>query len=262
TGGPRKHLNRKVAPTSWKLDKSIGTYAIRPHSGPHKKDLCIPLAYVLEKFLEYANNRKEIQIILKSKNIKINGKIIEKRKYPVGFGDVLSIIKTDEHYRVFYGVDKNFTFIKIDKEEANFKLAKVTNKKVMYENVPYIFTNDGACFKYCDPAININDTVKIDLETRLVVDYVSFKEGDVVFVMRGEDTGRVGIIKKIQNTTVICEDLSNKEFETSIDSMIVIGDNEESLLISLPEEKGIRLTALEESNLKFGEIVENEVEVN
>lgn len=221
------------------------------------------MAYVLEKFLEYANNRKEIQIILKSKNIKVNGKVVMKRKYPVGFGDVLSIVKTDEHYRVLFGVDKKFAFHKIDKEESKFKLAKVTNKKDMYDNVPYIFTNDGACFKYCDPSININDTVKVDLDTRKVVDYVTFSVGRVVYIINGEDAGRVGIIKDIQiddndKTVLSVEDFGSKIFNASLSSVIVIGDNEESLLISLPEEKGIRLTELEEANLKYGELVEVE----
>lgn len=186
-----------------------------------------------------------------------------KRKFPVGFGDVISIVKTDEHFRVLFGVDKKFYFHKIDKEESKFKLAKVTNKKVMYEDVPYIFTNYGACFKYCDPAININDTVKIDLETRKVVDFVSFEVGRVVYIINGEDAGRVGIIKNIQNdednkTVISVEDFGSKIFNSTISSMIVVGDSEESLLISLPEEKGIRLTELEEANLKYGELVEVE----
>ena len=243
-------------------DKSIGTYAIRTHSGPHKKDLCIPLAYVLQYFLEYAHNRKEIQIILKSKNIMINGKVIEKRKFPVGVGDVISVVKTNLHYRVLFGVDKSFILHQIDEEESKYKLAKVLNKKTMYNNVPYIFTNDGACFKYCNPAIDINNTVKICLKTRTVVDYVSFREGGIVYVYTGENTGRIGIIKTIKDKSLICEDFGSKQFEASISSLIAIGDSEDSLLISLPEEKGVRLTALEESNLKFGEIVNTEVESN
>lgn len=256
-------MNRKVAPESWNLDKSFGTYAIRPLCGPHRITECIPLAYVVQKLLRYANNRKEIQLILKGKNIKINGKVVERRKFPVGFGDVISIEKTDEHFRMLYSVDKKFHIHKIEKSEASYKLAKVVAKKTMYEDVPYIFTNDGSCFRYCDPKININDTVKIDLESRKVIDFIPFGTDKVAFVTSGENMGRVGVIQHIKeedsgDSIITVEDFSEKVFTVRSKSLIIIGNNEEDLLISLPSQRGIRLTELEESNIRFGEIIKQE----
>ncbi|EQB62031.1 40s ribosomal protein s4 [Vairimorpha apis BRL 01] len=222
---------KQVAPDSWKLNKKEGTYAIRPLSGPHKKNECIPLAYVLEKFLGYANNRKEIQIILKNNNIKINGKIITRRKFPVGFGDVISIEKTSENFRVFFDVTGKFQFHNIDQEEALFKIARVTNKKIMYGDVPYIFTNDGACFKYCDPSININDTVKIDLKSRKVIEFINFSVNKVACVVSGDQAGRIGTIEAISEKITL-KDFSDKIFSVSVENIVVIGENEESLLIS------------------------------
>ncbi len=41
--GPRKHLKRLAAPSSWMLDKLSGTYAPRPSPGPHKLRESLPL---------------------------------------------------------------------------------------------------------------------------------------------------------------------------------------------------------------------------
>ena len=41
--GPKHHLKRLAAPSSWMLDKLSGTYAPRPSNGPHKLREALPL---------------------------------------------------------------------------------------------------------------------------------------------------------------------------------------------------------------------------
>ncbi|EOB14856.1 40S ribosomal protein S4 [Nosema bombycis CQ1] len=164
---------------------------------------------------------------------------------------------------MLYSVDKKFHIHKIDKAEASFKLAKVISKKTMYEDVPYIFTNDGSCFRYCDPKIEVNDTVKIDLASRKVVDFIPFETDKVVYVIKGEDMGRVCVIKHIKevdysDSIITVEDFAKKVFTIPSKNLIVIGNSEDNLLISLPAQRGIKLNELEESNIKYGEIVKQE----
>ncbi|KAF9762109.1 40S ribosomal protein S4 [Nosema granulosis] len=164
---------------------------------------------------------------------------------------------------MLYSVDKKFHIHKIEKTEASYKLAKVIAKKTMYEDVPYIFTNDGSCFRYCDPKIQIHDTVKIDLETRKVVDFISFGADKIAFVTQGENMGRVGVIKHIKevdysDSIITVEDFAQKVFTVPSKALVIIGNTEEDLIISLPSQRGIRLTDLEKSNIRFGEIVKHE----
>lgn len=62
------HMKRITAPKSWMLDRIGGNFALNPANGPHKKVECIPLGYLISRFLGYANNTKELGIILKGKN--------------------------------------------------------------------------------------------------------------------------------------------------------------------------------------------------
>ena len=56
-------------------------------------------------------------------------------------------------------------------------------------------TYDGRTIRYPDPLIKANDTIKIDLETNKIMDFIKFDVGNVVMVTGGRNTGRVGVIK-------------------------------------------------------------------
>jgi hypothetical protein len=76
-----------------------------------------------------------------------------------------------------------------------YKLAKVRAQKVGDRGIPYISTSDGRTIRYPDPLIKVNDTVKIDIETGKVVDFVKFDVGNVVTVTGGRNRGRVGVLQ-------------------------------------------------------------------
>jgi small subunit ribosomal protein S4e len=48
--------------------------------------------------------------------------------------------------------------------------------------------------RYPDPAIKVNDTVKIDLSTGKISDFIKFDTGVIVMVTGGRNMGRVGVI--------------------------------------------------------------------
>ena len=48
--------------------------------------------------------------------------------------------------------------------------------------------------RYPDPTIKVNDTVKIDLTTGKISDFIKFDTGVIVMVTGGRNMGRVGVI--------------------------------------------------------------------
>jgi ribosomal protein S4E len=48
--------------------------------------------------------------------------------------------------------------------------------------------------RYPDPTIKVNDTVKIDLTTGKITDFIKFDTGVIVMVTGGRNMGRVGVI--------------------------------------------------------------------
>jgi len=250
--GPKKHLKRINAPTSWMLDKLGGIFATKPSQGPHKYRESIPLTVILKNRLKYALTGREVMMIVNDKegNVAIDGKIRKDPRFPAGLMDVVSIKKTGELFRVLYDVKGRFVLRNIGQEEAKHKLCKITKKSVGPNKIPYIVTHDGRTIRFPNPAIAVLDTVKLDIATGTIVDHVAFETGNLALVTSGNNVGRVGVLvhrdRHIGGFDIVhVRDSRGHSFATRIANVFIIGKGKNPL-ISLPKEKGISLTPLEE----------------
>lgn len=247
------------------LDKLGGTFALMPASGPHRKMECIPLGYLISRFLRYASNAKELVIILRGKNIKVNGKVRTDSHFPVGLFDVVSIEKTGEHFRVLYNVAKKFHLHKISSSEAGYRLAKAT-KKYEDQGIPYVVSSCGLNIRFCDPSIVLGSTIKISNETGKILEHTVPGADKVVFVSKGNSRGRVGMINTIstqgKETIYGMTDLAGNAFSCTSRNCIVIGESEQDIWITLPKERGIKVSEFEKVNSRLGEMVDTEVEAS
>jgi small subunit ribosomal protein S4e len=103
--------------------------------------------------------------------------------------------------------------------------------------------------RYPDPLIKVNDTVKIDLATGKITDFIKFDTGSVAMVTGGRNMGRVGVITHRERhdggfNIVHIKDAIDNSFATRESNVFVIG--QEKPWISLPKGKGVKLTIAEE----------------
>ncbi|KAL1918741.1 40S ribosomal protein eS4 [Calcarisporiella thermophila] len=248
--GPRKHLKRLAAPKHWMLDKLTGCYAPRPSPGPHKLRECLPLIVFLRNRLKYALNGKEVQSILMQRLVKVDGKVRTDSTYPAGFMDVITIEKTGEHFRLIYDVKGRFTVHRITSEEASYKLCRVKRVQLGSKGIPYLVTHDGRTVRYPDPLIKVNDTIRLDLETGKISDFVHFEVGNVCMITGGRNMGRVGVITHRERhiggfDIVHIKDSLDRQFATRLSNVFVIGQGNKPW-VSLPKGKGVKLTIAEE----------------
>jgi small subunit ribosomal protein S4e len=237
------------------LDKLTGTWAPRPSSGPHKLRECLPLIVFLRNRLKYALTKKEVTSILMQRLVKVDGKVRTDVTYPTGFMDVISIEKTGENFRLIYDVKGRFTIHRITAEEAKYKLCKV--KKVQFgdKGVPYAVTHDGRTIRYPDPLIKANDTLKVNVETGKIEDFVKFEVGNVCAITGGHNLGRVGTIVHRDRhpggfDIVHIKDAMDRQFATRLSNVFVIGQGNKPW-VSLPKQKGVKLTITEERDRRL-----------
>ena len=104
--GVRKHLKRISAPKHWMLSKVGGIWATKSSQGPHKLRESMPLTVLLRNKLKLALTGREAKLIVMAKegNIAVDGKVRKDPKYPVGFMDVITLIKAKTNYRLLYDV--------------------------------------------------------------------------------------------------------------------------------------------------------------
>jgi small subunit ribosomal protein S4e len=103
--------------------------------------------------------------------------------------------------------------------------------------------------RYPDPAIKVNDTVKIELATGKITDIIKFDTGVIAMVTGGRNMGRVGVITHRERhvggfNIVHIKDAIDNSFATRESNVFVIGS--EKPWISLPKGKGVKLSIAEE----------------
>jgi small subunit ribosomal protein S4e len=248
--GPKRHLKRLNAPKHWMLDKLGGVWAPRPSTGPHKLRECLPLIILLRNRLKFALNTKEVKYILMQRLCKVDGKARTDKTYPAGFMDVVRLEKADVQYRLLYDVRGRFAVHRISAEEGKFKLARVKTLAMGPKKVPYVVTHDGRTIRYPDPLVAVNDTVKVDIETGKITEFVKFETGNLAMINGGKNTGRVGVIisrERHQGSfdIVHLKDAGGHSFATRLGNVFVIGEGTRPM-ISLPKRQGIKLSIMEE----------------
>jgi len=252
--GPKRHLKRLNAPKHWMLDKLGGIWAPRPSTGPHKLRECLPLIILLRNRLKYALTGKEVKYILMQRLVKVDGKARTDVKYPAGFMDVVGMDKTNEYFRLLYDVRGRFTLHRISVEESKYKLCRVKQLAMGTGQVPYVVTHDGRTIRYPDPSIKVNDSVKYDVETGKITDFIKFETGNLAMINGGKNTGRVGVIVSRERhqgsfDIVHLKDSAGHVFATRLGNVFVIGQGNRPM-VSLPRRKGIKMSILEERTLR------------
>jgi len=253
--GPKKHLKRLNAPKHWMLDKLGGTWAPRPSTGPHKLRECLPLILLIRNRLKYALTRREVTSVVKQRLIKVDGKVRTDATFPTGFMDVVSIDKTGEHFRLLYDTKGRFKVHRISADEAKYKLAKVKSVQLGLKGIPYLVTHDGRTIRYPDPAITVGDTVKINLDTGKIDDFIKWDLGNLVMAVGGSNTGRVGVLEHKEKhdgsyDIAHVKDAVGHKFATRATNLFTIGKGT-STWVSLPKAKGVALSIIEERDRRM-----------
>jgi small subunit ribosomal protein S4e len=106
--------------------------------------------------------------------------------------------------------------------------------------------------RYPDPAIKVNDTVKVETATGKILDYVRFDTGAVIMATGGRNMGRVGVVTHRERhdggfNIVHVKDAIDNTFATRESNVFVIGQDKP--WVSLPKGKGVKVCYLHKSML-------------
>lgn len=256
--GPKNHLKRLHAPKHWMLDKLGGIYAPRPNPGGHKLRESIPLIILLRNRLKYALNGRESSLIVKQRLVSVDNKVRSDTHYPCGFMDVVTIPKTNDNFRLLYDTKGRFVLHPITQKQAAFKLCKVVERGISKQAVPYVLTHDGRTLRFVDPLIQVNDTVKIDLNTGKIVSVLKFQTGNLAMITGGHNQGRVGkIVQREEHPgsfeIIHVTDVAGHTFTTRVVNVFVIGEGENSQ-ITLPKGRGLKIDVVADRKRKLDKL--------
>jgi small subunit ribosomal protein S4e len=241
-------LKRKPAPKFWPIHRKELFWVVKPSPGPHSLENCLPLTIVLRDILGFAKTRKEAKTIVSQGKVYVDGKVRREDDFPVGLMDVISISGIDNYFRIVPSRE-GLILHPISKDESNFKLCRIEDKKIVENGHVQLNLHDGSniLVKVVDPkkpqedTYKALDTVKISLPERQILEQVKMKENDFAMITSGKNIGKHGKIieiektkgKKRTNALVTIEDKKGNRYQTILNFVFAIG--EEQPLISMPE---------------------------
>ncbi len=236
--GKTGRLKRKPAPEFWPIHKKEYTWVVKPASGPHSLDNCLPLTLVLRDLLGVAKTKKEVGMILCDSKVLVDGKVRQKADFPVGLMDVISLPDLNKYYRVVPS-HKGLSLSPITKADAEFKLCRVEDKTTVSNGVQ-IALHDGSniLVKTADPknptevSHETFDILKLSLPEKEVVDVIKTKVGNLAIITGGKNIGKTGRIVEVEQTEAkkrrqalaVIEDEKGIRCQTILDLVFSIGD--------------------------------------
>jgi small subunit ribosomal protein S4e len=236
--GKTGRLKRNPAPRFWPLHRKEFLWVVKPSSGPHSLENCLPLSLVLRDILGVAKTRKEAKMIISQGNVYVDGKVRRKDDFPVGLMDVISIPDLKKFFRIM-PFNKGLFLNPISKEETSFKLCRVENKAIVKNGNVQIALHDGS--NILVKAVNTEnpqevvyetfDTLKLSLPDKQVVDHLKAKKGNLAIITGGKNIGKQGRIaeiekteaKKRRNALVVIEDEKGNRYQTILNFVFSIG---------------------------------------
>eukprot|EP00746_Dinoflagellata_sp_MGD_P145759 gnl/MRDRNA2_/MRDRNA2_78328_c0_seq2.p1 gnl/MRDRNA2_/MRDRNA2_78328_c0~~gnl/MRDRNA2_/MRDRNA2_78328_c0_seq2.p1 ORF type:complete len:253 (+),score=-6.29 gnl/MRDRNA2_/MRDRNA2_78328_c0_seq2:63-821(+) len=232
------------------LKKLGGIFAPKPSAGPHKKNLCLPVILLIRDRLKLALNGRDVKSVLMQRLVRIDGKVRTDSTYPVGFQDVVSIDRSNEHFRILIDPKGRFVLHSIPQKEASYKLCRI--KKVVHcrRGLPIVVSHDARSLHVLEQHSKVNDTVVFNISSNTIMERLKFEAANLVVVTNGHNAGRIGLIITLDKhtgsyTTVIVRDAIGRNLMTRTCNVFVIGKGNEPK-ISLLKSKGVRWTILQE----------------
>ncbi len=245
--GKTGRLKRKPAPRFWPIHRKEFSWVVKPSSGPHSLENCLPLSLVLRDILGVAKTRKEAKMIISQGKVYVDGKVRRKDDFPVGLMDVISIPDLNKFFRIM-PFHKGLFLNPVIKKETSFKLCRVEDKTTVKNGCVQIALHDGSnlLIKVADPSYReivyeTFDTLKLSLPEKQVMDHLKTKEGNLAVITGGKNIGKQGRIveiekaeaKKRRNALVVIEDEKGNRYQTILNFVFSIGATQS--LISSPE---------------------------
>ncbi len=223
--GNTRHINRFAASNYTGISRKSSVYLTKQNPGRYTLQNSMAIMTVLKEKMNVAIDAREAVILLKNGSVLVNGNAIKDRRYPVGFGDIITLKPSGESYRI--DVAKRGT-IKVD-EKADHKASrptKVIGKYIGPKNKVMLRLYDGTVLPG-KADVKVNDSVT--LKGKSIGSVIKFSKGAKCYVIKGAHASESGTIKEITQgsatrAAIVQIDSGNGTFQTLVDNVMVVGE--------------------------------------
>ncbi len=223
--GNSRHMNRLAASKYMHIGRKTSTYVTKQNPGRYTLENSISLITLLKEKLHLAQDSREAEMLISHGSVSVNGRAIKDKRYPVGFGDMITMKQTNGSYVV--DVAKRGV-IKVTEADSKAKArpVKVIGKYMGPKNKVMLRLYDGTVLNGSKD-VKVNDSVT--LQEKSIKSVIRFSKGAKCYVIKGAHASESGVIKEVTHGTstrasTVEVDSSSGTFQTLVDNVMVIGE--------------------------------------
>jgi len=227
--GGARHLKRTAAPRFWPIHVKERQFATRPKAGPHPADRSLTLLTVVRDKLKLARTGREASLIISRGEVRVDGKPRKDPRYPAGLMDAVEVPTVKEAYRILPVRGKALSLVKVNKEEAGYKLCKIMDKTTVRGGVVQLNLHDGRNIRLGaeEPPDKYltGDTLKISVPEQKFLEHLKLEKGAYAIITGGKNLGLHGKIVDVggKEGLVAIEGPDGQLLQSTRDYVMVIG---------------------------------------
>lgn len=199
----KKHLKSVATPKTWNISRKETVFITRPYPGAHSMLYSMPLNVIMKELIKCAQTTREVQLILKTKQVLVDGMRRNEFKLPVGLMDTLSLPDINEHYRIILDSRGKLMAIGIPQEETIVKPCRIMGKTVLGKGKAQLNLSGGRNMlvqKETDYAVG--DTLLVTLPKQEIKQHFKLEKGAFVYLIGGSHIGETGLIEEISGNKI------------------------------------------------------------
>lgn len=234
----KNHLKRVNAPKTWKIERKATKYIIRPNPGGQPLGGMMPLGTIFKEMLHYADTSREVQHMLSSSEVLVDGRRQLDFRYGVGLMDVLTFTKLDEHFRMLLNSEGSLYLLKVPKEESSLTLCRIIGKTVLKTGIIQLNLSGGRSIRLKENAYKVGDSLLLEVPGQAVRAHFPFEEGAAVYLTGGSHVGAFGVLSEVKGKLAYLSPIGKEgeKFVTSKDYAFVVGKGKPALSLGASQE--------------------------
>ncbi len=228
-----KHIKRLASPRVWSIPKKGHVWAVKQSAGPHPIERSIPLLIIVRDMLGYCDTAREGRRIIGARKVLVDGRIVSDYKLPVGFMDVLNIPRANENFRVLLDTKGKIRPVRIPKDRAKWKLARIENITTIKGGKTQLNLHDGRNILTDKKKYKGGDVIKIELPSQKIMNSYALEAGNIAMIIGGKHTGQIATIEdyKIIRSPKPNMVVFKEEISTIKDHVFVVGKKSPEITI-------------------------------